>query len=335
MAGLGGSVSRLEVWRDIVSTKPEPELDEVAAGRDAEQALHSMLSDHLTFKSASIFHSKRLPKKYRLSKREGGGSEIDLIVLSHKQISVIEIKNWSGRVRTSGPSWIQERRNGEDVPHENPLEKNMKKLESLCRFLEDCKIKPPKARICRVIFGNKNLRLPVDLARRDEIVMHHELDRFLGHQRASGFGERFLMSVLELCLEQEASQIASEGFFSAIPTRDFEASTRAVAQLETFDKIELYGGRVISGDLRELRTANGQSIPLKQLSSGSTVRVQCMRNKLFLFFSALFGSSPMLTLSEPFKSYPVLPRDRVLFHMAGQKELEEVELSRIVRMVRG
>ncbi|NIY98384.1 NERD domain-containing protein, partial [Salipiger sp. HF18] len=313
------SKSRLEIWRDIVSTKPEPELDEVVAGRDAELALRSMVSSHLSWKSASIFHSKRVPANSRSPRR--GRYEVDLIVLSQKQISAIEIKNWSGSVRILGSSWIQERRNGKEVIHDDPLDKNQKKLESLCAFLEAKNIRVPKARISRVILWNRNVSIPSAVARRDEIVMHHELERFLSHQKASGFGERFLMSVLELCLEQEASQIAADGFFSAIPVRDYDAATRAISQLESFDKLELYGGKVLSGDLLELRV-NGQSIPLKDLPSGGIVRVECIRSKLISFFAAVFGSRPMIWLSEPFGSVPASPRDRVLFHPAGQEKPE-------------
>lgn len=327
-----GSVPRLQVWRDIVATNAEPELDEVVAGRDAELALRSMVSNHLSWKSASIFHSKRVPTDFRSPRR--GRYEIDLIVLSHKQISAIEIKNWSGSVRISGSSWIQERRNGEEVIHDDPLQKNQKKLESLCAFLEAKNIRVPKTRVSRVILWNRNVSVPSAVARRDEIVMHHELERFLSHQKASGFGERFLMSVLELCLEQEASQIAADGFFSAIPTLDYDAAVRAVSQLETFDKLELFGGRVISGDLLELR-GNGPPIKLKDLPSGGIVSVECVRNKLISFFVAVFGSGPMIWLSEPFGSVPASPKDRVLFHVAGQERPEEFELARIVRMVRG
>lgn len=324
--------SRLEIWREIVSTKPEPELNEVVAGRDAELALRSMVSNHLILKSASIYHSKRVPTDSRSPSR--GRYEVDLIVLSHKQISAIEIKNWSGSVRISNSSWIQERLNGEEVIHDDPLQKNQKKLDSLCAYLEAKNICVPKARISRVILWNRNVRIPSTVARRDEIVMHHELERFLSHQKASGFGERFLMSVLELCLEREASQIAVEGFFEAIPARDYDAATNAVSRLETFDKLELYGGKVLSGDLRELRTS-GESISLKDLRSGEIVRVECIRRKLISFIAAVFGSGPMIWLSEPYRSVSVSPRDRVLFHAAGQEKPEEFELSRIVRLVRG
>jgi len=142
------------------------------------------------------------------------------------------------------------------------------------------------------------------------------------------------MSVLELCLEQEASKIASEGFFSAIPTHDFDKGTRAVSRLETFDKLELYGGRVLSGDLIELR-ANGQSLSLKDLPSGRTININCRRNKLFLFFVALLTSSPMISFSDPYRSVSASPRDTVKFHAAGEEKPELFELSRIVSMVRG
>lgn len=324
--------SRLENWRDIVSTRPEPELDEVVAGRDAELLLRSMVSKRLSWKSASIFHSKRVPSDSRSPMR--GRYEVDLIVLSHKQISVIEIKNWSGSVRALGSSWLQERRNGQKIVHENPVQKNQKKLESLCAFLEAKNIRVPKARISRVIMWNRNVSVPSAVARRAEIIMRHELDRFLSNQKASGFSERFLISVLELCLEQEASQIAAEGFFSAISTRDYDSATSAVSHLETFDQLELYGGRVLSGDLLELR-ANGHSRPLKDLPSGRTIEVECIRNKLILFIVAVFGAGPMIWLSELGKSSPATPRDRILFHAAGQRKPEEFALSRIVRLVRG
>jgi hypothetical protein len=323
---------RLEVWRQIISVDREPELEEVAAGQHAEQALRSMVIDQLTWKTASIFHSKRVPRDTRSPMR--GRYEIDLIVVSPKQISAIEIKNWSGRLRIEGERWIQERRNGTEIFHENPLAKNKEKLDCLCALLEARNIRLPSARVCRVIFWNRNLNVPLEVAERDEIVMNHELERFLKNQKAMGFAERFLISVLELCLDQEASLIAADGFFKAVPSRDYAAAVQEITSLETFDKIQLYGGRVISGDLRELRV-RGQPIPLKDLQRGSVVRVECLRNKFFLFVVAAIGSGPMIWLSEPFEAISVSPCDTVLFHAAGQEKPEEIEISRIVSMVRG
>ena len=323
---------RLETWREIVSARRELELKEVAAGRDAEQALRSMVTNHLTWKTASIFHSKRVPRN--IQSRGKGRYEIDLIVISPKQISAIEIKNWSGRLRIDGERWVQERRNGNEISHENPLAKNKDKLDCLCSLLESRNIRVPNARVCRVIFWNKNLSVPLEVAKRDEIVMNHELERFLGNQKATGFAERFLISVLELCLDQEASMIAADGFFKAVPSRDYSSAVQAITSLETFDKIELLGGRVLSGDLLELRFGQYQR-QLKSISSGSDIKVLCTRNKVVLFFSALIGSSPLISLSQPFSTIPISPSDKILFHQAGEPKPEEIEIGRIVRMVRG
>lgn len=332
MTKFSNKASRLEIWRDIVSAKQEPELEEVAAGRDAEKALKSMVVDHLSWKTASIFHSKRVPKNVRSTNK--GRYEIDLIVLSPKQISAIEIKNWSGRLRIDGDQWVQERRNGDEVIHDNPLEKNRVKLDCLCSLLETRHIRVPSAKVCRVIFWNKNLNVPLEIANRDEIVMNHELNHFLKDQKATSFAERFLISVMELCLDQEASMIAADGFFKAVPSSDYISAVEAISALETFDKIELLGGRVIAGDLLELRTGKGQ-VPLKSIPNGSSVRVHCKRNKIILFFSALLGSSPLISLSDPFSTVPVNPTDKILFHKAGEPKPEEISLSCIIRMVRG
>ena len=327
-----GNLSRLEEWREIVSVIPELELDEVAAGRDAEHALRAMAKSHLTFKTASIFHSKRVPRLESGSAR--GRYEIDLIMVSPKQISAIEIKNWSGRLRVDGGKWIQERRNGEDVSHDDPLAKNAEKLDCLCSMLETRNIRVPKAQVSRVVFWNKNLNVPLEMAKREEIVMNHELTRFLQNQKATGFAEGFLMSVLELCLDQEKSAIAADGFFEAIPSGDYNASVKAISALETFDKVELFGGRAVSGDLLELRTSEGTH-SLKSIPSGTEVRVMCKRNRIFLFFSALLGSKPLISLGHPLWNLSVKAGDKVLFHQVGAPKPKEIDIASIARMIRG
>lgn len=327
-----GDLSRLEEWREIISVIPEPELDEVAAGRDAEHALRAMTKSHLTFKTASIFHSKRVPRLEGILTR--GRYEIDLIMVSPKQISVIEIKNWSGRLRVEDGKWIQERRNGEDVLHENPFVKNAEKLNCLCSMLETRNIRIPKAKVSRTVFWNKNLSVPLEIAKREDIVMNHELTRFLQNQKTTGFAEGFLMSLLELCLEQEKSAIAVDGFFEAVPSRDYNASVQAISALETFDKVELFGGRVVSGDLLELRTSEGTH-SLKSIPSGFDVRVICKRNRFFLFFSALLGSNPLIALAPPLTNLSVKVGDKVLFHPAGVPKPEEIDIASVARMMRG
>lgn len=323
--------ARLNMWRDIVSVVAEPELGDVAAGRDAELALRSMATTHLTWKTASIFHSKRVPQNTQASSQR---YEIDLIVVSQKQISAIEIKNWSGRLHLNVDEWIQEKTDRRMISHVNPLVKNREKLRCLCRLLESRGIALPKTTESKVIFWNNKLAVPPFLAQRDDIVMRHQLERFLGKQKATGFGERFLQSVLELCLDEEESKVAADVFFKAISIRDYNAAVRAISELETFDKLELFGGRTLVGDLRELRTEE-RTIPLKKLTSGTEVSVERWQHKVALFLSALLTSSPLLSLTGPLRNVQIGPKDRILFHQAGEKKPQEFELGRVLKLVRG
>ena len=52
-----------------------------------------------------------------------GRYEIDLVVLTRKQISAIEIKNWSGSVTSDGENWIQTRMDASKIVHSDPKKK--------------------------------------------------------------------------------------------------------------------------------------------------------------------------------------------------------------------
>lgn len=327
-------MSRLRTWSDIATEEPESELEEVAAGRDAEAALQSMVESHLLRKSAAIFHSKRVPTDQR-SVFPGRKYEMDLVVVTHKQICVVEIKNWSGTVRVENDQWVQERRYGGVKNHESPVLKNEDKLKTLCRYLEKKDIQMPNARFSRVILWNRNINVPHAISQREDVVMHYELGRFLDNQKASGLGERILASVLDLCLEAETSKLAAEGFFRSISSRDYEAVVQAISSLGTFDKVELFGGRVISGDLHQLQTESGCIDLKKALARGSEVKVERARSKVILFLKAFWGKGPLLSLSPPLRSTAVGPRDMVLFQAAGKRKPDQIRVSRIVRILRG
>lgn len=325
-------MSRLEIWRDIASAPRLEELEDVVAGRNTEAALHAMVSSKLSWKSAQILHSRRVPidPKHPHKRRY----EIDLIVMSQKQISAIEIKGWSGEVKPAGDYWIQARLRGGEIKHENPVQKNRKKLDALCNFLESAGLKIPMTRVSRVVFPNPNLSMPEHLQRSNEVISHDKLDRFLTQQKASGFGERFMMSVLQFCLEEETSNLAGEGFFNAISAKAYDQCVEKISTLETFDEVELLGGRTMTGDLRELRT-NGKKYKLKNLPTQQEVSVRCSRNKLILFGKAVLGKGPLISLSDPFDQVLISPNDTILFHPAGQKDLEEIKISQITKFTRG
>jgi len=325
------TTERLNIWRKISKTAPQSELDEVTAGRNAEKSLQTMFDAKLFFKKSCIFHSKRVP--YRKGNRQGR-YEIDLIVLTQKQICAIEIKNWSGSVRTDGSHWIQTRRDGSEIIHDDPIEKNRKKLEVLCKYLEERGCRLPKAKVSKVIQWNSKLKVDSKISNNSDLVLHFQLEKFLKSQKGSSFGETILHSVLSLCLDQETSEIALDGFFGAIPEEDYSKCLSIIDALHNFDQIEMFGGRVVSGDLLKLNLG-GNSLQLKSLKKGQKVDILCIRTRLILFFIALWGKRSLFNLSDPFADVTVHPKDYILFHPAGEPKTKQIQLVELNNFKRG
>jgi hypothetical protein len=328
---MSSNAERLNIWREIAKTPLLEELAEVTAGRNAEKSLQSMFDAKLFFKQSCIFHSKRVP--YQLENRRGR-YEIDLIVLTQKQICAIEIKNWSGSVRRDGNHWVQTKKNGTEVVHDDPIEKNRKKLDVLCDYLEKRKCPLPNARVSKVIQWNSNINVHPNIGNNPDLIRHFQLEKFLKSQKGSSFGERLLHSVLSLCLDQEKSKVALDGFFSAIPEEDYLYCSNLIDDLHNFDQIEMFGGRVISGDLLKLNLSE-KSIPLNQLSKGQKVEVLCVRAKLLLFFIAFLGNRSLFRLGSPFEEVTAHPWDNILFHAAGDPKPKQIQLAQIKSFQRG
>jgi len=124
---------RLHVWREISKVAREAELDEIQAGRDAEKSLKTLFDKKFIFSKFAIFSGKRVPYFEGKTRKR---YETDLILLSHKQLSVIEVKNWSGELNDLGNTWKQTRRSGQTLYHENFKKKNADKLDKVIAYLE-------------------------------------------------------------------------------------------------------------------------------------------------------------------------------------------------------
>lgn len=107
------------------------------AGRRGEEDVISQLEQQLHalpgVSSLSIFRGVRLPDPL-----QGGHKEIDVVAVSHGGICVMEVKNWSGRVRAAADGgWEQQRRgpSAECIWHANPIELLQRKALLLHEFL--------------------------------------------------------------------------------------------------------------------------------------------------------------------------------------------------------
>src|SRR5437016_5456731 len=95
---------RLRTWRAARRERPTLEDPGVQGGRDGELLLHELATAR-SYQGAHLFAGRRVPCPRRHVRRE-----IDLIVLTPKLISLIEVKNWSGELHDRGEFWLHVRR---------------------------------------------------------------------------------------------------------------------------------------------------------------------------------------------------------------------------------
>src|SRR6516162_10915491 len=103
-------MERLGTWRALRREQPVSEDPAVQFGRDAELHLRDMVAAHFKHKGAHLFAGRRVPCPRRKMRRE-----IDLIVLTPRMLSLIEVKSWSGELIDRGDVWLQLRRGGGEL----------------------------------------------------------------------------------------------------------------------------------------------------------------------------------------------------------------------------
>src|SRR6516162_11862412 len=123
-------MDRLRAWRAARRAAPVAEDPAVLCGREAELFLHDLVTSHFNHKGAHLFAGRRVPCPRRRMRRE-----IDLIVLTPKLISLIEVKNWSGELFDRGPVWVQVRRTGDELRHPNLIADNLEKRDDFLDYL--------------------------------------------------------------------------------------------------------------------------------------------------------------------------------------------------------
>ncbi|GMV93180.1 MAG: hypothetical protein AMXMBFR82_29580 [Candidatus Hydrogenedentota bacterium] len=316
-------------WRALAKVVPEPEDPEVIGGRNAELFLQRMVKNNLRFKSAYFFHSKRVP-----SPAERRRYEIDLIVLTKKQIHIIEVKNLSGAITANADKWIQTKRNGMQVLMESPIVRNDRKMRVLETHLQKCGVDLDSSYFSqRVVLMNPNVNLCRVVAHSPRVIQRHQLDKYLKRSGGIGFGEQLIHSVIEYCLDTEASDAVLDGMFQSMTSSMQSRIRHSLGCLETFDKVLLYGGKVLPGDILDFRLSRGP-ISLAEIQSGEVLSLRWSRNRL-LGIANVVLDRPLGILKRGKTSQVVAPGDSVYFHKVGEKSPMHIDLARVDALIKG
>ncbi|HEX5271244.1 MAG TPA: nuclease-related domain-containing protein, partial [Gemmataceae bacterium] len=303
---------RLHTWQAARREAPTSEDPAILYGREAELFLHELVTTHFDHKGAHLFAGRRVPCPAKRMRRE-----IDLIVLTPRMISLIEVKSWSGELIDRGAVWVQVRRGGDELHHPNLIADNLEKRAAFLDHLRRHGLGQERDFAARfvsqkIVFTNPNLTLSPSIRNHPDVITRDKLAGFLDRQPGAGFARRVFCSVVEFCLGNEAAQ----GVTGSIGAERFAAIVKCVAEIRTWDRLRLYGGKVLTGDLLQLHVA-GRHLPREEIARGA-MRVSWSRGKWGLL-KALTGVGAVGRLTLPAGgAWELTGRDGVIFHAVGE-----------------
>ncbi|MGE4088362.1 MAG: nuclease-related domain-containing protein [Immundisolibacter sp.] len=314
---------RLDDWREMMLVRPHPEL---LAGARGELSLRRVMGRHETSRFGHIFGGKRVARD--TENPAAGRYEIDLTVVTPRQITIVEVKHWSGTLRLEGEQWVYQRRTGEVQGFESLVVHNQNKVKALRRHLAACGLALPDARFAQmVVFTHPRIDLDERLSAHPHVVTLYELQTSGSRLGRGVSGSEFLLAkLIERCAAPSTAGKLTEGLFEMMTPDTTVRIAEAVGRLRTWDVVRLHGGRELIGDLLWLRIGGRR---IDALPAGRMAKLHWWRGKLWGLVP-LAGLAPFGRLRGnllPTASIGV--DDCIYFHEAGRSRPSVIALPHV------
>lgn len=226
--------------RNRRSFRPRPAEE---AGRLAELRTADLLAERLRNTPLELHASRRIPDHVTGRRRE-----FDFLITSADELVTLELKNWVGRVEERDGRILQHRPAGDVVDHGRLVESLDSRLRTLRSFLRGRDIDPPPIRSL-LVFAHPDIALPEEWSTgQHELVVFSEAPSRL----PSPSNRREFLGGAIWRLVEETFGEALDAEPPPNPTSAIERTREALAAAGTWDVVELYGGRTVTGDVREI-----------------------------------------------------------------------------------
>ncbi len=330
-------------WYAINKTNLQPIKEDgwVLAGRDAEDLLNNIVNENYSFKGCHSFASKRIPDSRNKRRRE-----IDLIVVTAKNLYIIECKNWSGSLGIRAGQWVQTNSRGRVTVHEDVLELNTFKMNLLVEYLREQGIWVQPHQVCqKLIFMNTNLEITDSaISKNPDVVTPDRLQDYLGQQdNKLKPHEKLFSSVIGLLLDEELKGKVLEVLdIERVGAAQHDKLVQEIGNLATWDKIFLHGTKILSGDIINRDISNIYRYPQQiQINQVKEVRVGFIKSKWWGLAKAFFKLGRPIALDLYDSQGKLLtktdgdPLSTIRIMEAGSTEPSTVHLCEIDRLAFG
>ena len=109
---------------------------------------------------------------------------------------------------------------------------------------------------------NRNLGLSAAIEEDPNVIPAGRLYRYVGGMRGETWAEGVMRALISVCLDDDNGRIVLDGLYRSIPTEDKRKVAAVLSELDTWDRLDLHGGRQLQGDARAI-IVDGEKIPLE------------------------------------------------------------------------
>ncbi|KAG0562417.1 hypothetical protein KC19_9G144300 [Ceratodon purpureus] len=215
---------------------PELENDEDSesnrAGRLAELRVAKLFEG---IPGVEVYQSLRIPDPEHRGRRE-----IDIVLLTKRDLFVLEVKNWSGSINLNADgSWIHTRSDGSTVVHSNLLEDLNYRADLLESYIERRGTTLPAGFIQQKVFlVSRDCRPEQAITMQREVITNDQWEHFFNNnlvRKDSGW------------LKNALSNERSEKSLSEYERKQLHY---ILSTAPTWDRLELEGGTILVGEFQ-------------------------------------------------------------------------------------
>ncbi|MFU8805051.1 MAG: nuclease-related domain-containing protein [Bradymonadaceae bacterium] len=299
-----------------------PPRAEITAGHIAEQQLAAILSERLVSSGYDFHQSLRIPYKR-------GRREVDFVITTPDDIWLVELKNWSGFVALEHGRVIQHRSHGRGIVDHGNLLKTMLIKERALRDYLKSRLDEVPPMVSVLVFWNQNVALSDELLATDDVVVVG-IREFVGSLPPAPPDYGIIVGALARLFGALFGQRKDQRRLMAEDSSEGLAIRKALGQLGSWDMVRMHGGRILSGDILEVRShAIGACRGLEQ------IQIDAPRSWLHVFRGPPALSATTRDYDHAEVTLELSFEDTLLFQAAGQPKAQELALRDLEMVVFG
>lgn len=297
-----------------------------AAGRAAERRVSMDLTKRLTNTGWEFRDNVRVPDPTQRRQRE-----LDFVITSPEEVIIIELKNWSGRIEFGNDeSVIQHRRYEKGEENHGPLFADLQERVEVMRLHHCSKGREPVTIRGFVVFFNDNLEVSEEIVQRADVLTYAKLLNFMPPlEEEPSFLRRILLAIMKFFGAQQKTSSKRE---PAVPSTGIIGFRETVAELGSWDIIDLYGGGYVIGDIQESAASGNAEVDMLDRLLVRSLEMDIDRSFFFALFREPAACVQITKWDGCSQAREIVSGLPIRIRPAGSKEVAEYQVRNIVRL---